>query len=128
MSRTIEEEIVKKYIIKNKQNRIIWELNNPKKRNNVIWRFHRPDIFSEKCLYPVEYMDRSGMNKYLFELSGASEVYFIGESYIGYLSLNQATELASKGEICIIYCGKGIGYYQGEQEIGKPPRFLLMQK
>ncbi len=49
----------------------------------------------------------------------------LGESYIGELSLKQAVEKALFGEICIIYCGNGVGYYQGEQDIGSSPRFLL---
>ena len=123
-----EQEIIKKYVRKNKQDRILWELSTPRKRDAVFWNFSGTDIFNENCLHPIKYMQKEEMEKYLFKLSGTSEVYFIGESYIGYLPLNQATERASMGEICIIYCGKGIGYYQGEQEIGKPPRFLLMQK
>lgn len=126
MSRAIEEEIIKKYIKKNKQERMIWELNNPQKREEVIWRFSKPGIFIEKCLTPIGYMDKIHMIEYLFKLSGVSNVYYIGEDYIGYLSLEQAAERASMGEICIIYCGKGIGYYQGEQEIGAPPRFMLL--
>lgn len=125
MSRAIEEEIIKQYIKKNKQERILWEFNNPKKRKQVIWRFNKPGIFIEKCLSPIGYMDKEHMIRYLFGLSGVSDVYYIGEDYIGYLSLEQAAEGASTGEICVIYCGNGIGYYQGEQEIGAPPRFML---
>ena len=55
------------------------------------------------------------MQTYLYNLSKKSNVYFIGEDYIGDLSLKEAVERASEGEICIIYCGEGIGYYQGEQ-------------
>lgn len=32
MNREIEEKIIKKYVKKNKQERILWEINNPKKR------------------------------------------------------------------------------------------------
>lgn len=56
------------------------------------------------------------MKNYLHKLSGAENVYFIGEDYIGEMLLEQAAERANEGEICIIYCGNGIGYYQGEQE------------
>ena len=51
------------------------------------------------------------MIKYLFELSAASDVYYMGESYIGHLFLEQAAE---------------IGYYQGEPGYGAPPRFMLL--
>lgn len=126
MYEKVEEEIIKKYIKTNKQERILWELNSPKKRNSVIWRFHKPDIFMKKCLKPVKYMSKQDMEKYLFDLSGVLNVYYIGENYIGSLSLEQAVEQVNQGGICIIYCGNGIGYYQGEQEFGAPPRFMLL--
>lgn len=28
----------------------------------------------------------------------------------------------------VSYCGNGIGYYQGEQEKGAPPRFMLLKE
>lgn len=124
----IEEEIVKKYVIKNKQERILWELSSPRKREQIFWRFADSEILKSSCLKPIEYMSVETMEKYLFKLTGVKSVYFIGEDYIGELTLRQATERANMGEICIIYCGNGIGYYQGEQGYGAPPRFLLLQK
>ena len=69
---------------------------------------------------------KEAMKNYLHKLSGAENVYFIGEDYIGKMLLEQAAERANEGEICIIYCVNGIGYYQGEQEKGAPPRFMLL--
>lgn len=122
----IEREIVKKYVKKNKQERIIYELDNPKKREHIIWKFAGTGLLKPECLRPVGYMSCKEMVNCLFELGEAQEVYFWGESYVGILALKQAVELAHIGEICIIYCGKGIAYYQGEQEKGRPPRFLLV--
>lgn len=124
----VEQEIIKKYVDKNKQERILWELDNPKKRGNVFWKFAGSDIFKKDCLQPVEYMSSDEMERHLFKLSGVRDIYFIGEDYIGELSLKEAVKRAGTGEICIIYCGNGIGYYQGEQDSGKPPRFMLIQK
>nr|WP_270514947.1 hypothetical protein [Coprococcus catus] len=109
-----EKEIVQNYIIKSKQERIEWELSHSKKRKDIIWHFHKPDIFKEACLHAVDYMDKEAMKNYLHKLSGAENVYFIGEDYIGKMLLEQAAERANEGEICIIYCGNGIGYYQGD--------------
>ncbi len=92
------------------------------------WRFVSPDIFIQAYLHKVQYMTGDEMEECLFKLSGVQDVYFIGEDYVGVLSLKQAVERAHTGEICIIYCGNGIGYYQGEQEIGSPPRFLLLRQ
>lgn len=129
MINSIELEIIKKYVTKSKQERIIWELDNPKKRENIVLtRFANPSIFNKKCLHQVEYMSPAIMKNYLFRLGKSKEVYFVGEKHIGELSLEQASRRANTGEICIIYCGNGVGYYQGEQEYGKPPRFLLLSK
>jgi len=126
---SIEQEIIKTYINKNKQDRIIWELGNTEKRMQIMLsRFAGPALFKSNCLYPVNYMSSNEMEKAFMELSGVQDVYFIGQSYIGEISLKEAVNRANTGEICIIYCGNGIGYYQGEEDSGKPPRFLLMQK
>jgi hypothetical protein len=121
-----EQEIIRKYIVNERQDRLLWELNSPKKRNTVFWHFAGTNFFKRECLHPIEYMSGDAMTKYLLELSRAENVYFIGESYIGILSLEEAVMKAQTGEICVIYCGNGLGYYQGEQENGKPPRFLLL--
>lgn len=123
----IELEIIKKFINKNRQERFIYEFGSSKKRKKVIWKLISSNVFNQRCLHLIEYMSCDEMEEYLFQLSGAKDVYFIGEDYIGDLPLKQAARRAHTGEICIIYCGNGIGYYQGEQEIGKPPRYLLLQ-
>ena len=129
MINSIELEIVKKYIKKEKQERIMWELGNCKKRGQIMsQRFAGPDMFREDCMQPIEYMKPSLMEKCLFQLNNVSDVYFIGETYIGQMSLQHAVLRCNEGEMCIIYCGMGIGYYQGEQDMGSPPRFLLINK
>lgn len=126
MNHEIETEIIKNYVVKNKQDRIIWELGSPKKRDEVMWRFHHNlDIFKQECLYPVGYMDPKGMEEYLYKLSGAREVYYMGDLFIGELSLKDAVDRAF-GDVCIIYCGNGIAYYQGEEDIAAPPRYMLV--
>ena len=127
MNINIEEEIIKNYVKKVKQERIIWELQNQKKREKVFWKFAGTNLFNENCLRTIKYMNNCELEKYLFQMSGTKDVYYMGESYIGELCLRDAVQKAGMGEICIIYCGKGIGYYQGEQEYGSPPRFLLIK-
>jgi len=124
----IEQEIIKKFVNSNQQDRLLWELKNPKKRQEVFWKFAGTKFLKNNCMQPLEYMSEEEMEKYLLSFSNVKDIYFIGESYIGTLPLKEAVKKAGTGEICIIYCGNGIGYYQGEQECGKPPRFLLFQK
>lgn len=125
---SVEAEIVKNFIRKDKQERILWEFNNPRKRESVIWRFCSPALFKNECLQSVAYMSSEKLEEFLIRQSGVKEVYFIGENHIGTLPLKQATINAGRGEKCIIYCGKGLGYYQGEEEYGSVPRFLLRLK
>ena len=125
---SIEGEIIKNFRKKNKQDRIIWELNNPKKREMVFWKFAHPNLFDENCMCTIGYMDSSKLYEYLFKLSGSKNIYYLGESYIGELLLEKAVELVEIGEICIIYCGNGIGYYQGESDMGNRQRYILKKE
>lgn len=68
------------------------------------------------------------MEELLLDLAKKKDIYFIGEDYIGSLSLKEAVDRVQHGEWCLIYCGNGTGYLQAEQEIGAPPRYLLAQE
>lgn len=126
MNLKIEEEIVKNYVIKDKQARIIWELSTPRKREDIFWRFAGTTLFMPNCLFavndvPVDYLHQKCLTDNL-------RVYVIGSRSIGETSLEEAIKRAQNGEICIIYIGKGIGYYQGEACGGHRPRFILKRK
>ena len=122
----IVEEIIKNFVVKNKQERIIWELNNQKKRENVMLRrFPGTSLFKERCLQPIEVDLACTMEERLLQLGGGKEVYFIGDDYIGLLPLSDAAKRATAGEICIIYFGNGKGYYQGERDYGTCASFFL---
>ena len=120
-------ELIKRFVKSNKQERLIYELQNPKKKEELFWRFAGKDVFKMECLQETDYMPDDVMVKKLYQLGKSDEVYFIGESYVGEISLKEAVEKVSLGEICVIYCGNGIGIWQGEQEFAKTPRYLLIQ-
>lgn len=128
MNRNIEKEIVRYFVAADKQERILWELSSERKREDVFWRFSGSQVFNSKCLRPISCMQADVMEAFLLEQFKSENVYFLGESYIGELKLKEAVKKASAGEICIIYSENGIGYYQGEQEFGSSPRFLLLRK
>ena len=119
-----ENEIIKNYVIKDKQARIIWELSTPKKREDVFWRFSGINIFKPNCLFrvndiPVDYLHTKCSEQKNFN------VYVIGSNYIGEASLEKSIKRAQNGGICIIYIGKGVAYYQGEECGGHRPRYIL---
>lgn len=124
----IEEEIVLLFVKKDKQQRILWELSSPKKREDVIWRFSGPDIFKSECLEDLQVMPNILFAEKLSQLGNTNEIYYLGESYIGNLSLNQAIVKMNAGERCVVYFGNGIGYYQGERELGNYPKFILRKQ
>ena len=112
MPNKIEQEIVQTY--------------NPKKREYILFnRFLRIDNWKKGCLQPVEYLTSEKLSYYLAEKSKKKEVYFIGEDYIGPLYTKAAVARTEMGEWCMIYCGNGYGYFQGEGEFIKPARYLL---
>jgi len=121
-------EFIKIFVRSNKQERLIYELQNPKKRKDLFWRFAGSDIFKTEYLQEVEYMPGDDLADMLFQLGKSKEVFFIGSSFIGEISLKEAVEKASSGEICIIYCGSGKGYHQGEEERSKTERYFLIQQ
>lgn len=120
-------EFIKKFVKSNKQDRLIWELESPKKRNELFGRFAGSCIFKTECLKKADYMSADELETKLYQLNKSKEVYFIGVSYVGELSLKEAVEKAFCGEICVIYCGNGIGYYQGEEDRANTPRYFLLQ-
>ena len=121
----IEEEIIKTFVVKNKQERILWELGSSKKREQVFWRFAGTAIFKAECLNFLKYMTPNELEKYLSRFVHTKNVYYLGEDYIGGMSLKESLVRVNMGAICIIYCGNGIGYYQGEEDQGHRPRCLL---
>ena len=73
----------------------------------------------------MNYMAPNELEKYLLGFIRTKYVYYIGEDYIGEMTLKEALVKMNMGAIGIIYCGNGIGYYQGEEENGDRPRCLL---
>lgn len=121
-----EVEIVRKFIRRNKQERILWELSSPRKRKEIAYHLSTPDIFMPQCLNPVS-LDAKWTVADYFEGKGIFNVYYIGMHYIGEMTVKDAIE-ESCCDMCIIYYGNGIGYYQGEEAKGGPPRYLLLEK
>lgn len=73
----------------------------------------------------LNYMASNELEKYLLKFIHTKYVYYIGEGYIGEMTLKEALVKMNMGAIGIIYFGNGIGYYQGEEENGDRPRCLL---
>ena len=54
MNIEIEKEIIRFFFLKNKQERLIWELSDPGKRKSFRDRIAHPTLFDERYLYVSE--------------------------------------------------------------------------
>lgn len=126
MNVEIEREIINCFFKKNKQERMIWELENPEKRKYFWNRIAHLTVLEESCLQVSEYKNYEELQQFLMEKSGRKEIYMIGESYIGEIAIEDAIDYLQKSEICILYCGNGIGYYQPEEDYGNFKKYILI--
>ena len=134
MDKEIEMEIIKAFVNKNMQERFLFELCSPKKRKNGIGRLcHQYDkIFNRDYMIeiPKDDLNLTGIGSMLKNHEINSNCYLISydEEIDGmYLPLMQALErVVGLGMPSIISCITGkLAYFEGEQEIGMPPRFIL---
>ena len=128
MNIEIEKEIIKFFFLKNKQERLIWELSDPGKRKSFRDRIAHPTLFDERYLYVSEMNNMDCLKLFLQEKSRKKEIYMIGESHIGEITIDDAIALLKKNEICILYCGNGVGYYQPEEDYGHFEKYILRRE
>lgn len=128
MNAEIEKEIIRNFVVKSKQERILWELQSRKYRDSVAFgRFCGAEIFKAQCLYPVESWRSDILENYLLQLGGTQNAYVLSTNGICECSLKEA--LANlRGTIGIVYCGNGVGYYQGEPNPFKMPQYILLKE
>ena len=69
-------EFIKKFVKSNKQDRLIWELESPKKRKDIIWRFAGSNIFKTECLQEADYMSVDELETKLYQLNKSSIICF----------------------------------------------------
>lgn len=132
MDAKIEKEIIKLYFKKEKQDRILWELNSAKKRADVMWRLCGEDLIKHNCIHPIPFMSADELGRIICSLGGTTPVYSFNFDFIGYMSddisLNDILQNIICGEYgaCLTYFGKGVAYFLGMQEKGAPDRFILL--
>ena len=125
MDIAIESEIVKLFVQKQYQKRLLYEINSKKEYDTMWHYFHTEQKLKKECLEKIYYMDEKNLEKYLFQLTGKKEVYYMGIDVRIRMSLREASYQMAHGAVAIVYCGNGIGYYQGEEELADTPRYIL---
>lgn len=134
MNKEIEETIVKAFFNKNKQQRVLFELFSPRKRGDALWRLNHnySVILRKEFMIPIpkSNLERQEIGRLLTE-QGATDICYV-------MSINEAIDgkemdlktaidrVFGYGLSSIISCINGkLAYFQAEQELGAPPRFLL---
>jgi hypothetical protein len=137
LDKELEIKIVKRFFSKRIQDRVIFELSSKKKRMEALSRLCHN---YENTLVP-EYMveipspnsDYQGIVSLLKKLGASNECYVISwdpETDGRHLPLNEALKkIVGYGMPSIVSCVEGeIAYFEAEQEVGSPPRYLLKRE
>ena len=126
----IEKEIVKFFFQKKVRKRVEYELFSKKKRDNAIVRLIAPEFSLEPAtMHPIDGAEPDDVIRKLIELGASkNDAYIMNLGDEGqYVTLDEAVNTAFlSGMPVIVYCGNGIGYAQGELEVGPQSRFLLI--
>lgn len=127
MNSKIEEEIVRCFIQKNRQDRIIWELQSKRKRDSVMWKLCDTHLFKREVLYPQRYLSPENLTEKLEALGAQKTIYMIAfdEMYELDCSVLEGIERQTSNPY-LLYYGSGLGYFEGMQEDGAPERCILI--
>lgn len=109
ISQQMEQRFVQTFILPNRRERLLHELNHPKKRAQVFWHFAGNRELRPECLRPGSAGD-------LRSLPGCDTVLYIGNSHTGLLPLREALAFAARGDICVMFHPTGPSLWQGEDE------------
>lgn len=128
MNSRIEEEIVRCFIQKNRQDRIIWELQSKRKRDSVMWKLCDTHLFKQEVLYPQRYLSPEDLAKKLEDLGAQKTIYMIAFDEMYELEDCSVLEGIERqwDNPYLLYYGNGLGYFEGMQEDGAPERCILI--
>jgi hypothetical protein len=131
--KTIEEEFVRAFVIKERRERTLFELASKKKRDNFFSKLcHNFDkILDERFMAAVQVPVFDEALLLLKSHGAPSHCYVMsfgeldGQKLLLFDALREAVGM---GMPSIVICIPGrLAYFEAEQEYGPPPRFLLKQ-
>ena len=129
MNSKIEEEIVRCFIQKNRQDRIAWELQSKRKRDSIMWKLCDTRRFEKEVLYPQPYLSPEDLVEKLTDLGAQKTIYVMS-----FYEMSEPKEncsvlegiLQQDDNPYLLYYGDGLGYFEGMQEEGAPERCILI--
>ncbi|QCN91124.1 hypothetical protein DRA42_00595 [Ethanoligenens harbinense] len=129
MNISMEETFVKTFCEKRIVDRLIYELNNPKKRMNALWRFSNHDQFIKKsCIVdssnkftPDNLMDK------IKKLSKSNKCYLLSPSFDGveYSLYDGIHQGFYEGLAVVFIIDSNTAVIKDEQVYGAPTKYIL---
>ncbi|MBE6765558.1 MAG: hypothetical protein E7546_06770 [Ruminococcaceae bacterium] len=133
MNSDIEKAVIEGFVIKRKADRIIYELNSPKKRRECIWKMNS-DIFADKYCRKLSASECSCVKELLSTLKsyGSTESCYIFsiDEQIDRKTLPLEEALKSvfcQGPALISIVHGKLAYFEAEHEHGASERFILLK-
>lgn len=133
MDKNIEQDFIQLFCSRRVRDRLFFELSSRTKRRDALSRFSHTfnNILIEKYMIEITKpnSDVQEIFKLLKEYSALDEGYCISFNpeidgkTLPLLEALQAT--VGYGLPSIIICGEKLGYFEAEQELGPPKRFIL---
>lgn len=127
-----EQDIIKEMIevlfIKKRRKRMEYLFLSKEKRNAAYFRYNGGDYIDKSIIkYRVNKLSMQDIYSTLIKEGGNKKCFMISCSESGLYSTMDALKSAiNNGLGAMLYLGNGVGYFQGEQSVGSPEQYILV--
>ncbi len=130
MDEDIIEEMVDTLFAKKWRKRAKYDFGSRKRRETAFFRYNSGEYLDSAAIkYNVTKLSEEEIYSLIQKEGGEQKCFAIMCLKNGiYDSLEGINEVMKGGMGGIIYFGNGVGYFQGEQYIGPPDRYVLVKK
>lgn len=124
------EEMVDMLFAKKWRKRVKYDFVLEKRRKEAFLRYNNGEYLEKTVIkYNVAKMKTEDIYSLIQKEGGKEKCFLIVYLKSGiYDSLEGIKEVMKQGLGGILYFGNGVGYFQGEQFIGSPDRYILVNK
>lgn len=124
----IAEEMIDMLFLKKWRKRLKYDLIEEKRRNEKYFRYHNGEYIDKSIIkYKVNTMDFDDIYAILIKEGAKDQCFWMADGDSGILSTKEGFNRSLSGGMgAMLYLGNGIGFFQGEQYIGSPERYILV--
>lgn len=124
----VESEVVSHIVLKQRRERVLYLLNNPKKRRRILVDMEKYLDFSKFQRIDSK-VNQNDVFDSLARKSQNKDPYLMCYEITTHISLHrlEAIDVLNYGEV-LIYFGNGIGYWQAHDKEGTRERYIFVNK